>query len=66
MRESNGQRPSNLDLFLRLDDLIRAKEHENGIAICFWLISRSYNRIADDLAEEGASAALALRGKIIN
>jgi hypothetical protein len=66
MRESNGHRPANLDLFLRLDDLIRAKEHQNGIAICFWLIPRSYNKIADELAEKGAKETLAVRNRTIN
>lgn len=66
MRASNGRLPDNLDLFLRLDDLIRVKEKEKGIPICFWWIPRSYNRIADELAKEGARETQALRNRIIN
>jgi ribonuclease HI len=61
MRASNGRRPDNLDLFLRLESLITDRKQNKGIAICFWWIPRVYNTIADGLAEEGAKTAQVLR-----
>ena len=66
MRRSDGQRPDNLDLFLRLDDLIMNMEQLKEIAICFWRIPRSCNGIADELAEKGAKETLAMRNRTIN
>lgn len=61
MRASNGRRPENLDLFLRLESLVTDGKQNKGIAICFWRIPREYNSIADGLAEKGAKTAQALR-----
>ena len=61
MRASNGRRPDNLDLFLRLESLITDRKQNKGIAIYFWRIPREYNSIADGLAEKGAKTAQALR-----
>jgi ribonuclease HI len=54
MRASNGRRPDNLDLFLRLEGVINEKKQQKGVTICFWRIPREYNSIADALAEKGA------------
>ncbi|RYN60372.1 hypothetical protein AA0117_g13074 [Alternaria alternata] len=50
---SKGTKPTNLDLFLTLDTVVRAHE-ANGITIGFWHIPREHNKIADGLAKVAA------------
>lgn len=57
MRKPNGQRPSNLDLFLKLDAEVMKREREHACKVMFWHIERGYNTIADGLAKRGARAA---------
>ncbi|KAH0828829.1 ribonuclease H-like domain-containing protein [Lanmaoa asiatica] len=62
MRKPNGQRPSNLDLFLRLDAKVVKREREHVCSVVFWCIERGYNTIADGLAKRGARAAKSAGG----
>lgn len=57
MRKSNGRRPSNLDLFLKLDAEVVKREREHACRVMFWYIERGYNTIADGLAKRGARVA---------
>ncbi|KAF8120344.1 ribonuclease H-like domain-containing protein [Boletus edulis] len=57
MRKPNGQRPSNLDLFLKLDAEVVKREREHDCKVMFWYIERGYNTIADGLAQRGARDA---------
>ena len=57
MRKPNGQRPSNLDLFLKFDAEVMKREQEHDCKVMFWYIGREYNTIADELAKRGAHAA---------
>ena len=57
MRKPNGQRPSNLDLLLKLDEEVMKREREHDCRVMFWYIGREYNAIADGLAKRGALAA---------
>ena len=47
LRKSNSQRPSNLDLFLKLDAEVEARERRHDCKVKFWHIDRTYNPIAD-------------------
>ena len=47
-------KPTNLDLFLRLDEELAAQEAKKDVTIGFWHISREYNTIADGLAKKAA------------
>lgn len=58
MRKANGQRPSNLDLFLKLDAEMQKRQREHDCRVMFWYIERGYNAIADGLAKRGARAAM--------
>ncbi|PBK73553.1 ribonuclease H-like protein [Armillaria solidipes] len=53
---SRGERPSNLDLFLRLDLLITTLEC-TGIQVGFWKIGREDNHEADSLAKAATRAS---------
>ncbi|KAI6007901.1 ribonuclease H-like protein [Pisolithus marmoratus] len=57
MRKANGQRPSNIDLFLSLDAEVNSREREHDCKIKFWHIDREFNTIADELAKRGAHTA---------
>ncbi|KAG9309704.1 ribonuclease H-like domain-containing protein [Chiua virens] len=57
LRKSNGQRPSNIDLFLKLDASIEEQERRHRIQVKFWHVDREYNTIADKLAKHAARAA---------
>ena len=56
-RTNQNTRPSNLDLFLRLDEAIEKEEARQDILIGFWHISREHNTIADGLAKQAAKLA---------
>ncbi|KIM47242.1 hypothetical protein M413DRAFT_271663 [Hebeloma cylindrosporum] len=49
-RTAAGKRPTNLDLFLKLDEVTTSLEKE-GVAVGFWYIPRAYNHKADRLAK---------------
>ncbi|KDR79284.1 hypothetical protein GALMADRAFT_93193 [Galerina marginata CBS 339.88] len=49
-RTSGGKKPANLDLFLKLDDLVSSLE-QDGIAVGFLHIPREFNQKADELAK---------------
>ncbi|KAK0240664.1 ribonuclease H-like domain-containing protein [Armillaria nabsnona] len=53
---SRGERPKNLDLFLRLDLLITTLEC-TGIQVGFWKIGREDNHEADSLAKAATRAS---------
>lgn len=55
--QPNGQRPSNLDLFLKLDAEVVKRECEHACSVMFWYIEGGYNIIVDGLAKCGARAA---------
>ncbi|KAG9309705.1 ribonuclease H-like protein [Chiua virens] len=57
MRKASKQRPSNLDLFLKLDTEMTKREQEHDCNVMFWYIAREYNAIADGLAKHGANSA---------
>ncbi|SJK97113.1 uncharacterized protein ARMOST_00363 [Armillaria ostoyae] len=50
MRTSQGKRPANLDLYLKLDEAVSSVEKE-GIDVGFWIIPRELNK-ADELAKK--------------
>ncbi|PBK73542.1 ribonuclease H-like protein [Armillaria solidipes] len=50
MRTSQGKRPVNLDLYLKLDEAVSSVEKE-GIDVGFWIIPRELNK-ADELAKK--------------
>jgi ribonuclease HI len=50
LRTADGKRPTNLDLFLKLDEVIMNLERDD-VAIGFWQIPRAYNHKADRLAK---------------
>ena len=50
MRTSQGKRPANLDLYLKLDEAVSCVEKE-GIDVGFWIIPRELNK-ADELAKK--------------
>ena len=56
-RTKSGKRPSNLDLFFKLDTKITKREIEEDIKIGFWHVPRRLNTIADRLAKEAALKA---------
>lgn len=60
MRKPNGQRASNLDLFLKLDAEVMKCEREHDCRVMFWYIERGYNTIADGLAKRGARGAMSV------
>jgi len=49
-RTSSGKRPTNLDLFLKLDEVTTDLE-KDGVAVGFWHVPRAYNHKADGLAK---------------
>lgn len=57
MRTSDGKTPTNLDLFLRLEDVLEEYERRYDCHITFWHVERRYNQNADALARAGATAA---------
>ncbi|KAF8805424.1 ribonuclease H-like protein [Phlegmacium glaucopus] len=50
-RRTDGKRPSNLDLFMKLDEYATTLEQKR-IAVGFWHIPRAYNYRADKLAKK--------------
>jgi len=50
LRTAAGKRPTNLDLFLKLDEVTTSLE-KAGVAVGFWYIPRAYNHKADSLAK---------------
>ncbi|KIK81608.1 hypothetical protein PAXRUDRAFT_15146 [Paxillus rubicundulus Ve08.2h10] len=56
-RKADGTRPANLDLFLKLQGEVEAREHELGCKIKFWHVRMEYNQIADGLAKDAARRA---------
>jgi ribonuclease HI len=50
LRTADGKRPTNLDLFLRLDEVITNLEQAD-VAVGFWQVPRAYNHRADRLAK---------------
>ncbi|KAF9236995.1 ribonuclease H-like protein [Melanogaster broomeanus] len=56
-RRSDGRRPSNLDLFCKLEAEVEARERRHDCKIKFWHVRREYNHIADGLAKGGARIA---------
>jgi len=57
LRTSQGRRPSNLDLFLKLEQEIIRLERARRIDVGFWRIPRELNWRADSLAKEAARRA---------
>ncbi|KAI0348464.1 ribonuclease H-like protein [Trametopsis cervina] len=57
-RTAAGKRPSNLDLFLKLDEVIKGVERRRAVQVGFWRIPREHNREADGLAGAAARRAL--------
>ncbi|KAF8550769.1 hypothetical protein OG21DRAFT_1513628 [Imleria badia] len=57
LRKADGKRPSNLDLFCKLDAEVEERERRRGCSVKFWHIARTYNSIADKLAKDGAHVA---------
>jgi len=49
-RTAAGKRPTNLDLFLKLDEVTTSLE-KGGVTVGFWHIPRAYNHKADSLAK---------------
>jgi len=49
-RTAAGKQPTNLDLFLKLDEVTTSLE-KDGVAVGFWYIPRAYNHKADHLAK---------------
>ncbi|KAF8835048.1 ribonuclease H-like protein [Paxillus ammoniavirescens] len=56
-RKAGRRRPVNLDLFLKLQAEVEAREHQLGCKIKFWHVKREYNQIADGLAKDAARRA---------
>ena len=54
MRNGQNKRPTNIDLFIRLDELINKYEKKRDVKIGFWHVPRKYNDIADGLAKKAA------------
>ncbi|KAI9568214.1 ribonuclease H-like domain-containing protein [Boletus coccyginus] len=63
LRKSNGERPSNLDLFLDLGAAIEACQYKYGCKVQFWRIDRRYNVIADELAKRATRIAAGSGGR---
>lgn len=59
LKKSDGQRPSNLDLFLELGAAIEFYRYRYGCKIEFWHIKRRYNTVADGLAKRASMRAAA-------
>ncbi|KAK8179052.1 ribonuclease H-like domain-containing protein [Phyllosticta citribraziliensis] len=53
-KNSSGKAPSNLDLFLKIDEKIKELEEPEDIVIGFWHVPRKYNVLADRLAKGAA------------
>ncbi|KAG6914512.1 hypothetical protein DXG01_016844 [Tephrocybe rancida] len=56
-RNAQGRRPANLDLFIKLDELVTAVE-ATGIVVGFWHVPRRYNVVADNLARQATRKGL--------
>ncbi|KAH7916647.1 ribonuclease H-like domain-containing protein [Hygrophoropsis aurantiaca] len=56
-RTSRGGRPSNIDLFQKLDAEVDANERRHHVEIGFWHVNREHNQLADKLAKQGARVA---------
>ncbi|KAF8883650.1 ribonuclease H-like domain-containing protein [Gymnopilus junonius] len=54
-RTSDGKRPTNLDLFMRLDDFITTLE-EDRVVVGFWRVPRAFNHAADALAKRAVKS----------
>ncbi|KAI4117238.1 MAG: hypothetical protein LQ338_007585 [Usnochroma carphineum] len=54
LRTNRDTKPSNLDLFLKLDEELTAEETKQDVKIGFWHVRREYNTIADGLAKKAA------------
>lgn len=54
MRLASGREPTNLDLFVDLDEEINDVEAELSCQVAFWFIGREHNGFADALAREAA------------
>ncbi|KAG8221383.1 hypothetical protein J3R82DRAFT_1559 [Butyriboletus roseoflavus] len=50
LRKSNGQRPSNLDLFCKLDAEVEERERRHDCRVMFWHIDRTHNTVANQSA----------------
>lgn len=57
LKTAQGRRPSNLDLFMKLDEEILRLERARPLKIGFWRIPRELNSCADALAKEAARQA---------
>jgi hypothetical protein len=55
-KTASGRTPANLDLFQRLDKLIRGIETRRGVAVGFWTLPKTTYYPAQDLAKEAALA----------
>jgi len=49
-RTSSGKEPTNLDLFLKLDEEV-TKLEQDRVAVGFWRVPRAFNVVADGLAK---------------
>ncbi|KAK8195637.1 ribonuclease H-like domain-containing protein [Phyllosticta capitalensis] len=54
-KNSSGKTPSNLDIFLKIDEKIKELEEPEDIVIGFWHVPRKYNAVADRLAKFAAN-----------
>ena len=54
MRNGQNKRSTNLDLFVRLDQVINKYEKKYDVKIGFWHVPRKYNEVADELAKKAA------------
>ncbi|KAG7005720.1 hypothetical protein G7Y79_00018g045270 [Physcia stellaris] len=61
-RTNRGNRPSNLDLYLRLDRAVAELERDRDWEVGFWHVPRGNNAIADRLAKEAAVLGDTRRG----
>ena len=59
---NRGTRPSNLDLYLRLDRAVAELERDRDWEVGFWHVPRGNNAIADGLAKEAVLLGDTRRG----
>jgi ribonuclease HI len=51
LRTAQGKRPSNIDLFLKIDEMVSETEASGKAEVGFWHIPRECNQLADSLAK---------------
>ena len=52
-RTMSASRPTNLGLFLELNETIQQVEARGCVLFAFWHVPREYNKVADKLAKKG-------------